>query len=182
MHELVTLRSPDVVVSQSESYTFAGVYSFGRGVFRKDEVSGMDFEYDRLTRLRTGELTYPKLMAWEGALGIVPHNCDGCYVSPEFPVFSVDESKVLPEILDIHFKSPTVWRDLAAISTGTNLRRRRLNPNAFLGYAFPLPPMGVQEHVKAIANRVAEKRKLQKDAATLQGSLLPSLLDRIFNS
>lgn len=182
MHELVTWRSPDVAVSQSESYTFAGVYSFGRGVFRKEAVSGMDFAYDRLTRLRAGEFTFPKLMAWEGALGIVPPDCDGCHVSPEFPVFTVDESKVLPEILDIHFKTPAVWKDLAAISTGTNLRRRRLNPNAFLGYQFPLPPMEVQQHVKAIADRAATKHTLQIDAGIMEKALLPSLLDRIFNS
>lgn len=181
MHELVTWRSPDVVVSQSESYLFAGVYSFGRGVFRKEAVSGMDFAYDRLTRLRAGEFTYPKLMAWEGALGIVPPDCDGCHVSPEFPVFIVNESKILPEILDIHFKTPAVWKDLADISTGTNLRRRRLNPSAFLGYTFPLPPMEVQQHVKAIADRAATKRTFQTDATTLEKELLPSLLDRIFN-
>lgn len=181
MHELVTWRSPDVAVSQSESYTFAGVYSFGRGVFRKEAVSGMDFAYDRLTRLRAGEFTFPKLMAWEGALGVVPPDCDGCHVSPEFPVFTVNESKVLPEILDIHFKTPAVWQDLAAISTGTNLRRRRLNPNAFLGYQFPLPPMEVQRHVKAIAYRAATTHKLQNDAGAMEKALLPSLLDRIFN-
>lgn len=182
MHELVTWRSPDVAVSQSESYTFAGVYSFGRGVFKKEAISGMDFAYDRLTRLRAGEFTFPKLMAWEGALGVVPPDCDGCHVSPEFPVFTVDESKILPEILDIHFKTPAVWKDLAAISTGTNLRRRRLNPNAFLGYKFPLPPMEVQQHVKAIAERAATKRKLQREAAIMEKALLPSLLDRIFNA
>lgn len=182
MHELVTWRPPDVVVSQSESYPFAGVFSFGRGVFRKETVSGMDFAYDRLTRLRVGEFTYPKLMAWEGALGIVPPECDGCHVSPEFPVFTVDASKVLPMILDIHFKTPAVWKDLAAISTGTNLRRRRLNPNAFLGYKFPLPPMDVQEHVKAIADRAISKRMLQREAANFEKTLIPSLLDKIFNS
>ena len=180
MHELVTWRSPDVAVSQSESYQFAGVYSFGRGVFRKETVSGMDFAYDRLTRLRKGDFTYPKLMAWEGALGVVPSECDGCHVSPEFPVFSVDETKVLPEILDIHFKTPSVWKDLADISTGTNLRRRRLNPNAFLGYQFPLPPMEVQRHVKAISDRATAKRQLQSDALKLEEALLPALLDGIF--
>jgi type I restriction enzyme S subunit len=182
MHDLVNWRSPDVIVSQSESYPFAGVYSFGRGVFRKEAISGMDFSYDRLTRLRVGELTYPKLMAWEGALGIVPPECDGCHVSPEFPVFTVDASKVLPVILDIHFKTPAVWKELAAISTGTNLRRRRLNPNAFLSYRFPLPPMEVQQHAKAIADRASSKRTLQSEAGSIEKALIPSLLDKIFNS
>jgi type I restriction enzyme, S subunit len=180
MHELVTWRSPDVAVKQSESYTFAGVYSFGRGVFRKEAVSGMDFAYDRLTRLRAGEFTFPKLMAWEGALGIVPPDCDGCHVSPEFPVFTVNESLVLPEILDIHFKTPAVWKDLAAISTGTNLRRRRLNPNAFLGYQFPLPPMSIQRKVQSIATLTATRRSLEAETIALEAAVLPSLLDQIF--
>lgn len=182
MGELVNWRSPDTVVVQTESYRFAGVYSFGRGVFRKEEKAGTEFAYDRLTRLRAREFTYPKLMAWEGALGVVPEDCDGCHVSPEFPVFTVDESKVLPEVLDIHFKSPSVWKKLADISTGTNLRRRRLNPNAFLGYLFPLPPMEVQQHVKRIADLAATRRAEQKKAADLEAALLPSLLDRVFNT
>lgn len=181
MSELVNWRSLDTFVVQTESYRFAGVYSFGRGVFRKEEKAGTDFAYDRLTRLKAREFTYPKLMAWEGALGVVPENCDGCHVSPEFPVFTVDESKVLPEVLDIHFKSPSVWKKLADISTGTNLRRRRLNPNAFLGYRFPLPPMEVQQHVKRIADLAAIKRAEQKKASDLEAALLPSLLDRVFN-
>lgn len=182
MRELVSWRQPDTAVSQTENYTFAGVYSFGRGVFRKEALSGMDFAYDRLTRLRAGEFTYPKLMAWEGALGIVPPECDGCHVSPEFPVFSVDESQVLPEILDTHFKTPAVWRELAAISTGTNLRRRRLNPNAFLDYRFPLPPMEAQLHAKIVATHVHRARELEVDSTKQGKALLPSLLDRIFNS
>lgn len=180
MRDLVYWRSPDVIVSQTESYLFAGVYSFGRGVFRKDAVSGMDFAYDRLTRLHTGDFTYPKLMAWEGALGIVPPDCDGCHVSPEFPVFSVDTTKVLPEILDIHFKTPAIWKNLADISTGTNLRRRRLNPNAFLDYKFPLPPMDVQKQVKAIMDLATEKERNHEEAVILQKAMIPSLLDRIF--
>jgi len=182
MRELVTWRPPDVVVRENESYLFAGVYSFGRGVFRKEAVSGMNFAYDRLTRVRSGEFTYPKLMAWEGALGVVPDDCDGCHVSPEFPVFTVDTSKVLPAILDIHFKTPAVWRDLAAISAGTNLRRRRLNPTSFLEYRFPLPPMKLQMEVEAIAENAASKRKLQDDAFLLQKAILPSVLDRVFHS
>ncbi len=93
MRELVKLRSPDVTVRAEETYQFAGVYCFGRGVFRAARKSGMDFAYPRLTRLRAGEFVYPKLMAWEGALGVVPPECDGCVVSTEFPVFEVNENR-----------------------------------------------------------------------------------------
>ena len=182
MSELVEWRKPDTDVFESESYTFAGVYSFGRGVFRKEAKSGMEFKYDRLTRLKANEFTYPKLMAWEGALGIVPEECDGCFVSPEFPVFTVNADKILPEIIDIHFKSPLVWTKLGRLSTGTNLRRRRLNPNAFLEYVFPLPPMDVQKGISALSFRVKKKADLARQASIRQEALIPSLLDSIFNS
>ena len=103
MRELVKLRAPDVTVRAEEVYQFAGVYCFGRGVFRASRKSGMDFAYPRLTRLRAGEFVYPKLMAWEGALGVVPPECDGCVVSTEFPVFEVNEDRVSHEVLDIYF-------------------------------------------------------------------------------
>jgi len=108
MRELVRLRAPDVVVEASGTYRFGGVYSFGRGVFRAQTKSGLDFAYPQLTRLRTGDLIYPKLMAWEGAFGVVPPECDGCVVSTEFPVFEIFQEKVYPEVLDIYFRSPEV--------------------------------------------------------------------------
>lgn len=40
--------------------------------------------------------------------------------------------------------------------------------------------MEVQQHVKAIADRAATKRKLQNDAGIMENALLPSLLDHIF--
>jgi len=85
MNDLVRLRQPDVVVQPQESYQFAGVYCFGRGVFRSDVKMGVEFAYARLTRLQAGNFVYPKLMAWEGAFGVVPKECDGCVVSPSSP-------------------------------------------------------------------------------------------------
>jgi len=86
MRELVRLREPDVMVEPDGKYQFAGVYCFGRGVFRSQFRTGVEFAYRRLTRLKAGNFVYPKLMAWEGALGVVPAECDGCVVSTEFPV------------------------------------------------------------------------------------------------
>ncbi len=63
MRELVELRETDVKVEQNETYHFAGVYCFGKGVFKGPSKSGMEFAYNRLTCLQTGNFVYPKLMA-----------------------------------------------------------------------------------------------------------------------
>jgi type I restriction enzyme S subunit len=180
MRELVKLRSPDVTVRTDETYQFAGVYCFGRGVFKAARKSGMDFAYPRLTRLCAGEFVYPKLMAWEGALGVVPPECDGCVVSTEFPVFEVNEDRVLNEVLDIYFRTPSVWPEIAGESTGTNIRRRRLNPQDFLDYEMPLPSRETQMTLRKVKAEVDTLKRLQAGTAAELDALLPAILDRAF--
>jgi type I restriction enzyme, S subunit len=179
MHELVTWRKPDVQVDPTQTYHFAGIYCFGRGVFRGERRTGMDFAYKQLTQIRADEFVYPKLMAWEGALAVVPQDCDGLYVSPEFPVFTINEERVLPEVLDVYFRSPTVWPLLSGASTGTNVRRKRLNPNDFLKYQFPLPPRRVQLAVRAARRKIDVLRPLHDQKLQID-ALLPAILDRAF--
>jgi hypothetical protein len=180
MNELLVKRETDVKVEATTSYHFAGEYCFGRGVFAGQRKDGSEFAYRTLTRIRKGNFVYPKLMAWEGALGVVPENCDGLYVSPEFPVFEVREDRVLPELLDTYFRMPSVWPDLASISTGTNVRRRRLHPSAFLLYTFPLPSMNVQRQFCAVKRSVEQAKRVKSESAAELEALMPSILSKAF--
>lgn len=180
MSELVTLRQSNVVVDGTAQYRFAGVYSFGRGVFPSAVKMGSEFAYTRLSTVHAGDFTYPKLMAWEGALGVVPPECDGMVVSPEFPVFRVNTEAVLPEVLDIYFRTPDIWPALAEISGGTNARRRRLQPSTFLEYEIPVPPMSKQLELRAIY-RHTQALKAKHDAIRqANAALLPATLERVF--
>jgi type I restriction enzyme, S subunit len=181
MISIVEMRPNNVTVDATEIYQFAGVYYFGRGVFRSVRKSGSEFAYQRLTRVREGDFIYPKLMAWEGALGVVPQNCDGCVVSPEFPVFAVNSSKVLPDVLDVHFRTPSVWPEIAALSTGTNVRRRRLHPSAFLTYSFPLPDMDCQRRLVQVRNGLNRASDVGHALRAELEALLPAGLDEAFS-
>jgi type I restriction enzyme S subunit len=119
-------------------------------------------------------------MAWEGAFGVVPPECDGCVVSTEFPVFDVDEDRVYPEVLDTYFRTPNVWPEISGASTGTNVRRRRLNPQDFLDYRFPLPSRAVQKEFRGVMAEVDILKRHQADTAAELAALLPAVLDRAF--
>lgn len=180
MYELVRLRQPDVNVVGQDTYHFAGIYCFGRGMFRGQIIQGTETSYKRLTRLQRGNFTYPKLMAWEGAFAIVPSDCEGLVVSPEFPVFEVNTNCVMPEVLEAHFTDPTVWAKVSGESTGTNVRRRRLHPNDLLRYRFPLPTSETQEAYQRVKTRIAAASAIQAQAAAELDALLPAILDRAF--
>ncbi|MBP7779929.1 MAG: restriction endonuclease subunit S [Burkholderiaceae bacterium] len=175
--DLVKQRSPDVNVEPDVNYQFAGVYSFGRGVFKGGVKTGAEFAYPKLSRIKSGDFIYPKLMAWEGALGVVPDACDGCVVSPEFPVFEIDQSRVLPDVFDVYFRDPNTWESLQGGSTGTNARRRRLNPADFLKLKIPVPSMVTQQKLAAIRSH---QRQIQGISADTECSaVLASLLNKM---
>lgn len=157
LSRLLALRKPDTMVQPDAQYEFAGVKSFGKGVFRAAVKSGASFSYRTLTRIHEGEFVYPKLMAWEGGLGVVTPDCDGLYVSPEFCVFEIDRSQVLPRWIDVFFRRPSVWPKLAGGSGGTNMRRRRIYPADFLKFEMPLPPLSEQQSIVARVDALAAK-------------------------
>lgn len=175
--DVVRQRALDVIVQPDQSYQFAGVYSFGKGVFKGQIKSGVEFAYPKLSRIKAGDFIYPKLMAWEGALGVVPPECDGCVVSPEFPVFEIDESKVLPEVFDVHFRDPRTWESLQSGSTGTNARRRRLNPADFLKLQIPVPSKDTQRKLRDVRRLQSQLTAAHADATG--GALLASVLNQL---
>jgi type I restriction enzyme S subunit len=183
---LLRLRTPDIVVSPAATYDFAGVKSFGGGVFRGPSKAGSQFSYRRLSRIRSGQFIYPKLMAWEGALGIVPGNLDGLFVSPEFCVFDVDRDAADPRWIDYYFRQASVWPRLSSGSSGTNIRRRRIYPADFLKHQVPLPPLAEQRRIVAKIERLAGLVEEAKglNFATCQGAstLGQAAIDRLFTA
>lgn len=173
--EVLTFRAPDTVVIPDEEYQFAGVYSFGRGVFRGQKRLGSEFSYPKLTRLKQGDFVYPKLMAWEGAFGIVPKECAGCYVSPEFPVLQADPQRLLPGFLGYQLQAPGVWSLIVGPSKGTNVRRRRLHPDDLLSKDLLLPSLAEQrrivERIQELATIITEARSL-RDRTSEESSIL----------
>ena len=180
--EVLRQRQHDIPVDAAISYQFAGVYSFGRGVFRGQVRTGSQFAYQHLAQLRTGDFVYPKLMAWEGAFGIVPPECDGCFVSPEFPVFEPLSARIVPEYLRFFFQIPQVWQEISGGSIGTNVRRRRLYPDAFLKAEIPLPSVPEQRRIVArieeLAAQIDEAHALCRTAAEQTVALTVAMAHR----
>jgi type I restriction enzyme S subunit len=174
--ELLTLRRDVESVRPDGDYQFVGVYSFGRGLFTSVRRAGSEFKYNTVIRLREHDLVYPKLMAWEGAIGVVRKEHAGGVVSPEFPVFSVDATRVQPEFLDLVVRGPAFQRQIASTkSAGTNLRRKRLYPDALLRMEVPLP--AVEDQAVAVGLALASNRI--KSLASQQLADLDQLIPRI---
>jgi type I restriction enzyme S subunit len=167
------LRRADRFEAKDElaEYTFAGTYSFARGIFRGDSKLGSAFRLPIIQRVQAGDFVYCKIMAWEGAFGIAPREVDGCVLSGAFVVYEVDVAKLEPSYLDWYFKQRAVWEKIGSRSTGTNVRRRSLHPSVFEAFEMPLPPIGEQRRVvRRIENLAARSRRAQQHAEKVKSS------------
>jgi type I restriction enzyme S subunit len=178
--DLITATSRSEQVLPEGEYPMMGVRSFGGGAFDAGQLRGSDTSYPTLRKVKTGDVVYPKLMAWEGAFAIVPAELNDRFVSPEFCVFEADRLSVSRAFLR-HLLSWDGFREqLGGHSVGTNARRRRLHPDVFLDHQIPLPELDEQRRIAAhldsldgLADMVAQRNEIAQ-------ALLVSARNEIF--
>ncbi|KZC39416.1 hypothetical protein RHOFW510R12_19980 [Rhodanobacter sp. FW510-R12] len=95
-------------------------------------------------------------------------------------ILTEGEELVLPEALDACFRTPSVWPELSALSGGTNLRRRRLQPSAFLAYRMPTSPMEAQLKTRELSKRVKALKAHHRILHEANATVLPATLERLF--
>lgn len=164
------------VVVADKSYPNFGIYSFGKGLFKKPDISGMDTSAQSLYRVKAGQFVYSRLFAFEGSYGLVPDDLDGFYVSNEYPAFDVDRSRATPEFVKAYFLRPGLWPQLAAGSKGLGDRRQRIQPDQILNHELLLPPLDIQERITAVSRLIdtarVESSPSQEQLAALPASIL----------
>jgi type I restriction enzyme S subunit len=157
--ELLQDASEPVRVQQDAEYPNFGIYSFGRGLFAKPPISGMQTSAGTLYRVHAGNFIYSRLFAFEGSYGLVDDAFDGHFTSNEYPSFSLDRSRLEPGFLKAYFQFPRVWQEIAMGSKGVGSRRIRVQPDRVLAHRIPLPPLADQQAIVARLDALAEKTR-----------------------
>ncbi len=91
----------------------------------------------------------------------------GCYVSNEFPCFSINRERADSQYLRWYFSIPSVWDEALSLSSGgTAISRNRLKEEKFLGLSIPLPSLEEQRRVvvriEELAAKIEEARGLRR--------------------
>lgn len=186
--ELVTLGDvlrlciDAVPVDPSATYPMAGVYGFGRGLFTRSPLNGSATTYRVLHRLHAGDLVMSQLKAWEGAIARVTPQCDGSFLSPQFPTFRAVDDRLDSSYLEWYCRQPSIWEVLRRNARGMGARRDSVSPSALLSLQIPLPPLAEQRRIvvrlSKVATRVDEIERLQQQVASGTSNVLASLADR----
>ncbi len=157
-------------VDPEKTYRILGAHWYAKGLYVKDTLAGSGIRADKVYRVEADDFVYNRLFAWKGSFAVATKENDGCYVSNEFPCFSVNPEKADPVYLWKYFSRNSVWNDALDLSAGgTPTSRNRLKEEKFLALKIPLPPLPEQWRVVAwieeLAAKIEEAQGLQQDAA-----------------
>ncbi len=167
----------EVSLQPDETYRTAGIYSFGKGLFAREPLTGAETSYRSYFRLRAGQFVYSRLFAWEGAVAIVPPEFDGFFVSQEFPTFTIDSSRADVFYLRALCRWPSFHEDLAGGTKGLGLRRQRVHPQQLLAVKVPLPDVDEQRRVAAKLDNVLKRVATAADKLTRLEELSEAVAD-----
>lgn len=151
-----------------------------RGLFHKPPIDGALTSATTLRRVRKGQFIYSRLFAFAGAYGFVTDEFDGCFVSNEYPTFDCDPHRARVEFVVAYFKSPFIWKEVAAGSKGLGDRRQRVQPEKILSHNVWLPPMEWQNRITQVQKQMNVLRADQTQTVVELDALLPSILDKAF--
>lgn len=154
--EIAPLVRREVQIDPSELYTELGVRSFNKGTFHRRRVQGAEFNWQDLYRIRTGDLVFSNIMAWEGAVALAGPTDDGCVGNHRMLTCECDRQRVVPAFISAYFKTPEGMSKLVAASTGTVARNRTLTATALSRITVPVPPLEHQQAIVARLDALAE--------------------------
>lgn len=151
-------------VEFGKNYPMTGVLSFGRGLFVKESIVDGATSYKHFLRIKRNHVVMSQLFGWEGALALASEEFEGRFLSPQFPTFVSDESRLSREFLGWWLKRPATWSELFKRGTGLGDRRRNLTPESLLSLPIPLPSLDEQRRIVKILDSASGLiNKLQID-------------------
>lgn len=146
-------------IEPTKEYRQAGVRLWGSGAYQRDTILGSQTKYPKLSKLKRDDIIVNKIWARNGSVSVVIEELGGAYASPEFPLYEIDTSHLLPRFFYWFCKCKILWEQCDMLSRGTS-GQNRLKPADFLNIEIPLPFLDEQ---RAIVQRLdAVQAKLQE--------------------
>ena len=129
-----------------------------------------------------------RIDARNGALGLVPDELDGAIVTNDFPVFMLDETKLVPAFLGWMSRTADFVEMCRRASEGTT-NCVRLQEDRFLALEIPLPPFSEQwrivVRIEELCAQVDEARRLRQqtteETEVLVGARATEMFETIGN-
>jgi type I restriction enzyme S subunit len=172
-------------IDPQATYNILGAHWYARGLYTKDTLTGAEIRADKLYRVRKGDFVYNRLFAWKGSFAVATKDDHACYVSSEFPCFTIKQDRLDSQYLWRYFSQESVWAKALDLSEGgTPTSRNRLKEERLLEMTIPLPPLTEQRRIVArieeLTAKIQQARSLRQETVDEAEDLLDSVIEATF--
>ena len=182
--EILTKSENWIELKPTERYKQITVKIWGKGVVERNEVTGAEISASKRLQVYSGQFIVSRIDARHGAFGLIPDSLDGAVVTNDFPIFTPNHQKVLPQFLDWMSKTASFIEICKAASEGTT-NRVRLKEDHFLAMEIPLPSLEEQRRivgrVEELAGKIEEARSLRQQALKETELIIGASLQKFFS-
>ncbi len=180
MAEVAPLVRREVSIDPEKSYTELGVRSFYKGTFHRRTVPGSDFSWQDLYQVKTGDLVFSNIMAWEKAIAVAATEDDGCVGNHRMLTCEARPDTAVPGFLWFYFTTEEGFAKIYAASPGTAARNRTMTAPALMAIEVPVPPLATQQTFDRLQADVAALKDKHAAIRQANDALLPATLERLF--
>ena len=166
-------------IDHPEVETFITLSSYGKGIKKRVINEGKTPVAFVGCRIKEGQFVSSRLHAKEGAFGIVPAELDGSVVSRDFPVFNIDQNRVVPEFLITSVTQETFYSQFLNYSFGTTTKRR-IKEDIFLDFKIVLPPLDEQKKFVSFLKQVYKSKLMFQQMISRYDELVKSRFIEMF--
>lgn len=180
LSQIIEESTDKVAVKPTEWYDFAGVYGFGKGLFKREPLFGNNTSYKYFHRLHKDEIVISKVKGWEGAIALITEEFEGLFLSSQYPTFKPKDGVNIKYIAE-YCKHPKVWEELLDKSKGIGARRNSISVETFLSLRIPLPNLDIQNQIVNSLEKLSELKTTHQNLQEKLNLLTPAILEFSFN-
>lgn len=145
-----------IKIDPANLYKEVTVKMWGKGVVLRREVAGQELLATRRQRVHSGQFILSRIDARHGAFGLIPSSLEGAVVTSDFPVFYLDETRIVPTFLAWLSRTEAFVALCREASEGST-NRVRLVESAFLNSCIDLPPLDEQLRIVEVIENVSTR-------------------------
>lgn len=182
--EVLRRSEEKAVPIPGQAYREVTVRLWGKGVIERSRTNGGTLSGNRFIA-REGQFIISRIDARNGAMGLVPPTLDGALVTNDFPLFSIDATRLVPAFLEWLGRTRSFVELCEHASEGTT-NRVRLQEDKFLALEIPLPPLSEQQRIVArieeLSDHINAAHNLRKQAISECDAFLSSGSSLVFDN
>lgn len=182
LSEVAPLVRRQVTIEANREYTEIGVRSFYNGIFHRRTMSGSEFSWQDLFKIREGDLVFSNLMAWEKGIAVAAPHDDGTVGNHRMLTCEVDPDLATPGFLMAYFRTFEGFSSVVGNSPGTIARNKTLSSKKLPTIQVPVPSLETQRWFDHIEARTREARAIRASTAQDIDALIPAMLHEFFSA